>query len=100
MVLVAINRLSRDAGALHRAHEPAHRRRADLLGSREVAERFGTAHEDGEGRQLRRRDAGQWVGAAGAPQQMDRRGVQAVGDLPVTAVCASGHLVILVSKAN
>src|SRR5256886_8025878 len=37
--VVAVGPLSRDTRPLHLAHEPAHRRGPDLLGSREVAER-------------------------------------------------------------
>jgi hypothetical protein len=99
--VVAVGRLSRDAGTLHLAHEPTHGRRAHLLGGRELTERLGPAHQDGERRELRRRDAGERVRPAGTAQQVDGGGVQAVGRLTLAAAgCTWCHAVILVSKAN
>src|SRR5438034_10915263 len=45
--VVAVGLLPRYARPLHLAHEPAHGRGTDLLGSSAVAERVGAAHEDG-----------------------------------------------------
>jgi hypothetical protein len=50
--VVAIDRLPGDPGPLHVAHEPAHRRRADLFGGGEGTEGLRTAHEHGQRRQL------------------------------------------------
>lgn len=97
----AVGHLASDAGSLHFAHQPTHRGRTDLLGRRELSQRLGSAHEHRESGELRRRDAGERVSPARAPEQMDRRGVQAVGDLICAAsTCTSRHTVILVSKAN
>ena len=91
--------------ALHLRGEPADRRRAHLLGRGEFTQRLGSAHEDRKRGQLCRRRAGQHVAAPRAPQEVYRRGVQAVGELPLTNSrrrpgCLPGHAVILVSKAK
>src|SRR5437879_4778846 len=92
---------ARHAGALHLLHEAAHRGQADLLGAGELAEPPRPAHEHRKSRQLRRRHARQRVGAAGTAQEVDRRGMEPVGEvLRRRAGCVRGHAVILVSIAK
>src|SRR2546425_2482180 len=99
--VVAVGDLARDTGSLHVAYEPAHGRRTHLLGGGELAERFSAAHQDRERRKLGRRDAGERVRPPRTPQQVDRGGVEAIGDVALVAsTCAPRHTVILVSKAN
>jgi hypothetical protein len=96
----AVGDLSRDARSLHLADEAAHRRRPHLLGGRELAESPRTAHQHRECGQLRRRYAGERVGPACATQEVNRRGMQPIGELRLASSCATGHAVILVSNAN
>src|SRR4030081_843996 len=49
--VVTVGHLPRDAGMLHRANEPAHGRRAHLLGGSKLAECLRPTHEDGERRE-------------------------------------------------
>src|SRR5207302_1963625 len=67
------------AGAREVGHDHAHRRRADLLGGGQRAERAGAAEdEDREDRELRRGQAAGVVIGADAPQEVDSGRVQAV----------------------
>ena len=91
--------------AFHLCGEPTDGRRAHLLGRSEVAQRLWSAHEHRKRGQLRRRRAGERIAASGAPQEMDRRGVQAIGEVTFPHSgrrpgCVPGHAVILVSKAK
>lgn len=96
----AVRDFPRDARSLHLADEAAHRRRPHLLGGRELAETPRTAHQHRECGKLRWRYAGERVGPARATQEVDRRGMEPIGDLTLASSCATDHAVILVSNAN
>ena len=75
------------AVALEADDQARHRRRADLLGLRELADRDAPAeHHDRQRGGAGRRQAHRVVLPAQAAEEVDRRGVEALGDGPLAAV--------------
>jgi hypothetical protein len=71
-----------EAGALEAGDDAAHRGWLDLFGFRQLAE--GTRapkNQDRERRKLGRADSADGIASADAAEQMDRRGMEFVGDL-------------------
>ena len=72
-----------EAVTLERAHEPAHRRRAHLLGAGKGAERGRAAeHEDRERREARSGETTRLVHTPNPAQHVYRRRMNTVGDVP------------------
>jgi hypothetical protein len=68
-------------GALEAGDDAAHGWRADLFGGGKFAERFGSAEdEDGKRGELGRTDSAFAVANAEAAQQVDRGGVELIGE--------------------
>jgi len=71
-----------EAFALERLHEAGHRRRRDLLGASEPADRRrAPENEHGESRETRRGQTARNVHPPNAPQEMDGSRMQGVGNL-------------------
>ena len=84
------------AVALEADDEARHRRRADLLGLRELADGDAPAeHHDRQRRGARRRQPHRIVLAAEAAEEVDRRGVEALGDGAFAAVVDLRYLHML-----
>ena len=73
--------MSNQSAAREAGHHPAHRRRLDLLGGRQFAQRLRTSeNQHGKRGQARRTFSGGNVLLAQPAQQMDGGGVQPVGN--------------------